>query len=368
MALGVNCNVLSAGDLSWMKLQEGKGYTLKRLKNSLYLILLTVSGVVYLSFVDNWQIYATPLAEAKARYQRTAQGEPVFSDSVVVQDQNNKDDTSVVADPTAGEDPAVGADSSAGEDGSLIEGEKGSASGEEAGQPDVGSGEGEMPAEGGDTTGEGGGFSDGSGPVYMSVEDDYFADAVFIGDSRTVGLYEYGGLEEITTFYASKGLTVYKLFSSEVVEIPGEKKKKKTIEEGLKENQFKKIYLMVGINEMGTGTVDTFAQAYGEVVEHLLELQPDAVLYIQGILKVTTERSGQGDYINNEGIVARNEAIAKLADNERIFYLDVNPLLCDDTGGMEPSYTFDGVHLKAQYIDIWKNYLKEHAVDPSTYT
>ena len=348
---------------------------MKRLQNSLYLILLAVAGVIYLSLVDNWQIYATPLAEAKARYQRTAQGEPVLSDSVVVQDQDNKDDPAVGTDPTAGEKPSTGADSSAGEnenageDGSLSEGEEGSASQEEAGQPDVESGEGEMPADSGDTgAGEDGGFGDGSAPVYMTVEDDYFADAVFIGDSRTVGLYEYGGLEEITTFYASKGLTIYKLFSSEVVKIPGEKKKKKTIEEGLKENQFKKIYLMVGINEMGTGTVDTFAQAYGEVVEHLLELQPDAVFYIQGILKVTTERSGQGDYINNEGIVARNEAIAKLADNERIFYLDVNPLLCDDTGGMEPSYTFDGVHLKAQYIDIWKNYLKEHAVDPSTYT
>ena len=42
---------------------------------------------------------------------------------------------------------------------------------------------------------------------YMTVEDDYFADAVFIGDSRTVGMFEYGGLEEVSTFYASKGLT-----------------------------------------------------------------------------------------------------------------------------------------------------------------
>ena len=98
-------------------------------------------------------------------------------------------------------------------------------------------------------------------------------------------------------------------------------------------------------------------------MDHLLELQPNAILYIQGILKVTTARSDQGDYITNEGIVARNEKLAELADNSRIFYLDANPLICDDTGGMEPSYTFDGVHLKAQYIDIWKNYLKEHAID-----
>lgn len=345
---------------------------MKRFKNGLYLTLFMVTGVAYLSFVDNWQIYAAPLAEVKAWYQRTVQGEPVFSGSVVVQDQdfedglNTDEDQSVRDDGTAEEDQtavkdgAAGEDKTAGEAGTEDAAESNSVSREGDNQTDPV--EGEMPVGGGDVSGEeGDSFGDGGDPVYMTVEDDYFADAVFIGDSRTVGLYEYGGLEEISTFYASKGLTIYKLFSSQIVDVPGERKKK-TIEEALQENQFKKIYLMVGINEMGTGTVETFASTYGEVVDHLLELQPEAIVYIQGILKVSTERSRKGDYINNQGIVARNEAIAQLADNRRVFYLDANPLLCDDSGGMESSYTFDGVHLKAQYIDIWKGYLKEHAV------
>ncbi|MCM1025366.1 MAG: GDSL-type esterase/lipase family protein [Roseburia sp.] len=196
---------------------------------------------------------------------------------------------------------------------------------------------------------------------FVTVEDDYFADAVFIGDSRTVGMYEYGGLEEISTFYASKGLTIYKIFDSEIVKVPGQKQKI-TIEEALQQNTFSRIYLMIGINEMGTGTVETFIEKYKEVVAHLQELQPEADLFIQGIIKVTTERSEKGDYINNEGIEARNAELEKLADGQKIFYLDVNPLICDETGGMEPSYTFDGVHLKAQYIEIWKNFLKEHAI------
>ena len=37
-------------------------------------------------------------------------------------------------------------------------------------------------------------------------------DTLFIGDSRTVGLYEYGGLEQTADFCATTGLTVYKLF------------------------------------------------------------------------------------------------------------------------------------------------------------
>ncbi len=197
--------------------------------------------------------------------------------------------------------------------------------------------------------------------VYATVEDDYFSDAVFIGDSRTVGLYEYGGLLDVATFYASKGLTIFNLLTAEIVET-GDERGKITVEEALSERQFAKIYLMVGINEMGTGDLERFLTKYQEVVTRLQELQPDAILYLQAIIKVTTDRSNKGDYINNEGIVARNEGIANMADNVKSYYLDVNPLICDEDGGMIKDYTSDGVHLKAKYIPIWKDFLKEHAV------
>ncbi len=193
--------------------------------------------------------------------------------------------------------------------------------------------------------------------VYETVEDDYFADAVFIGDSRTMGLFEYGGLEEISTFYASTGLTIYKLFDSPIVQTP---EGKITVEEALSQRQFGKVYLMIGINEMGTGTVETFMAKYQESIAHIRELQPSAIIYLQGIIRVTSKRSGEGDYINNAAIDERNIEIEKLANYVDVYYLDVNPLIVDDTGGMEPAYTFDGVHLKAQHIYIWKDFIKQH--------
>ncbi len=198
--------------------------------------------------------------------------------------------------------------------------------------------------------------------VYQTVEDDYFQDALFIGDSRTVGMYEYAGLEDIATFYASTGLTIYKLMEAPIVEVEGQKEKT-TVEQALLNHSFSQIYLMIGINEMGTGTVDSFMEKYAETVTYIRELQPEATIYLQGIMKVTTKRSEKGDYITNEGIEERNARIAELADDVNIYYLDVNPLICDETGGMEPSYTYDGVHLKAQYVPIWKEYLKEHVID-----
>ena len=77
---------------------------------------------------------------------------------------------------------------------------------------------------------------------------------------------------------------------------------------------------------------------------------------------MTTDRSDQGDYITNDGIEERNRGIQELADNQIYFYLDFNPVICDETGGMRQEYTTDGVHLKGKDIPIWKEFLKEHAV------
>ena len=426
---------------------------MKWLKKWCYFILLIGGGIVYLSCVDHWQVYAESLQRVRSWYHELGRVD-LFSGGRTEETWGSADgsvspgsDNGVSGRNTSsgsGLDNPFGSVAENGSDGSLGEGNTGNnpagTSGSEntagnsgymSGSGNTGSNPGGMTGSGntgiypggatgsgntgiypGGATGSGNtgiypGGATGSGNTgnniggvtgsgntgnypggitgsgntgtasgvpggdfgentlpevqYMTVEDDYFVDAVFIGDSRTVGMFEYGGLEEISTFYASKGLTVYRLFDADIVSVPGERKQI-TVEEALQQNSFAKIYLMIGINEMGTGTVESFLEKYQEVVTHLRELQPDAIIYLQAIIKVTAERSAKGDYITNEGITARNEGIARLADNEKVFFLDVNPEVCDESGGMIPDYTFDGVHLKARYIEIWKDYLKAHAI------
>lgn len=384
---------------------------MKWLKKWAYLIVFAGVGFAYLTCVDAWQVYAKPLSQInKWIAERNAEN--------VADDRENTTESSGDVASGSGDRTEEGTDqgsvggSQADEAGSMAsgnedrpaEGTSQGSTGElvggngdllaegtsQGGEGDVASGNGDRSEEGA-TQGDAGEMSEGitqgtvdevaddatelNGdesivedaligaiePVYMTVEDDYFSDAVFIGDSRTVGMYEYGDLEEIATFYASTGLSVYDIFKEEFVKLPN-RKKKASVLEALEESSFAKVYLMLGINEMGTGTAETFAAKYAEVLARIRELQPDAIIYIQGIMKVSAKRSAQGDYIHNEGITARNEAIAQLADNEKVFYLDVNPLICDESGGMVAEYTTDGVHLKAKYIGIWKQFLKEHAI------
>lgn len=202
--------------------------------------------------------------------------------------------------------------------------------------------------------------NDVSGDNFVSVGDDYFEDALFIGDSRTVGLREYSTVSQ-ADYYAATGLTIHKVLDSEFVTIDGSADKI-SIDDALKQRQFGKIYIMLGINEMGTGTVDSFMEKYTEVVNRIRELQPNAIIFVQGIMRVSTEYSGLSDYIHNQGIDERNDRLAEIADGQHIFYIDINPLVCDDNGGLNEDYTTDGVHLKAEYISIWTDFLKTHGI------
>lgn len=194
---------------------------------------------------------------------------------------------------------------------------------------------------------------------FTVVNEDYFDDALFIGDSRTVGLSEYSGWKK-PAFYSDIGLTIYDVFDKKIAKVGG---KTMTIKDALHKKSFRKIYIMLGINEMGTGNAKTFTKAYKDVVEQLKELQPDAIIYVEAIMNVAKEKSDQDPIFNNTNIGKRNKHLATLADNKRVFYIDVNEVITDRTGGIPAKYTFDNIHLKAAYYKIWTDFLLQHGVE-----
>lgn len=197
-----------------------------------------------------------------------------------------------------------------------------------------------------------------SAPVFEKVEEDYFDDALFIGDSRTVGLHDYAGLDN-ASYYADVGLTIWDALKKEVVPSKGSHI---SIAQALKGKQFGKIYIMLGINEMGTGTPESFGEQYKAVVKELRRLQPNAIIYIQGIMNVGKKKSDSDKIFNNPNIKKRNNKIKKIANDKDIFYLDVNEAVVGKNGAIPAKYTFDEVHLKAPYYQLWLDYLKCHAV------
>ena len=195
---------------------------------------------------------------------------------------------------------------------------------------------------------------------YTEVTDEYFDDALFIGDSRTVGLSEYcPPLDERSTFYAKVSLTIYAVMNKQFI---SRGDSKISVEQALSEKEYGKIYIMLGINEMGTGTTEYFAETYSGVIDRIRELQPNALIFIQGIMHVTEKKSNTDKYFNNANIDARNEALSQLADNKTVFYMDMNEAVDDGKGNLDSSLTFDDVHLKASSYQLWYEFLLQHGI------
>lgn len=194
---------------------------------------------------------------------------------------------------------------------------------------------------------------------YTLVGEDYFKDAAFLGDSRTMGISDYAGLE--ADFYCENGMTIYKLLGEKGVtwQKTGEKV---NMSEVLQQKKYGKIYIMLGMNELGYGDTEYFREHYQTVLEQIREWQPQAIIFLMANLHVSEEKNNLATEFNNININAKNAAAASLADGINVFYLDSNPYFTDENGLLKEELTFDGVHLYANNYAEWKNFLMEHGV------
>lgn len=180
-----------------------------------------------------------------------------------------------------------------------------------------------------------------------------FSDTLFIGDSRTVGLFEYGDLGQAEVF-ANSGMSVFNLFQTQVTLKNGTKQ---SLDEVLSSNRYSSIYLMLGINELGYEEQSILRQ-YRAVVEQIRAKQPQASLILEANLHVTREKAAKSDIYNNRKIDALNKAIETIAEETGCRYLDVNSLFDDETGNLSANYSTDGSHILGKYYSVWVEWIR----------
>ena len=195
-------------------------------------------------------------------------------------------------------------------------------------------------------------------PQSAAVDLNYFDDAVFIGDSRTEGLYINTGLSN-AVFYAHQGLMVDEVYTKAVVTVNG---KKTTVMDALAHTSFSKVYIMLGINETGWVYDDVFIEKYGEVIDGIRDINPDAVIYVQSILPVSSEVSATHSYIKNERIHTYNQLLQAMAEEKNVYYVNVAEAVAGSDGSLPADMATDGIHLKKEPCETWLMYLREHTV------
>ena len=183
---------------------------------------------------------------------------------------------------------------------------------------------------------------------------DYFKDALFIGDSRTVGFHNYARIEG-ATYFGRTSMTVKTCFN----DAPSETGTGNyNLAQLLQKNRYGKIYILLGINEIGY-SLSWIENNYKQIIATLKALQPDAIIIIQSNMHVTKKKSEAPDPnpFKNSNIDALNARLATYADNEKVFYLDTTTPFDDAEGNLVASYSGDGVHFKGSSYSIWRDYI-----------
>lgn len=193
------------------------------------------------------------------------------------------------------------------------------------------------------------------------VKPEYFDDALFIGDSRTEGFMLYTSLSNIKAYF-SKGLSISTIYEEPIVKPEGTEDKI-TVMEALAKEQYKKIYIMFGVNELGWPYDDLFEEQYTKLVRDVKTLQPDAIIYVQNILPISAKRSATDPIYNNDNVDRFNAIIEKICKKEKVVYLDVASSVRGEDGCLPPGASVDGVHCNKQYCEIWLEYLMNNTYE-----
>lgn len=196
-----------------------------------------------------------------------------------------------------------------------------------------------------------------------AVDDSYFSDAAFIGDSRMQGFRNASGITQ-GQFFTSVGMSLSKMKSEAI--IPTADGENITVAAALSGGRYNKIYIMLGANDLGEYNWDSFRDGFISVTKRFKELQPNAILYVCSCIYVEESKVTTGSYVNNDNVDIINKILLEICEEQGYYYLDLNEILSDGYGSLIKDASSDGVHIYEQYCKQILEYMKTHYVDVPT--
>lgn len=184
--------------------------------------------------------------------------------------------------------------------------------------------------------------------------EDELGDAVFIGDSRTVGMMNSTD-KPLATFICAVGLNIDTvLTSTDIAQGDGSVG---TLQQALSGKDFGRVFISFGTNEMGWPYTDVFEEHYTEMVRTIQGYQPNAEIYLIGILPLTQSQDYDGDAVNNDNARTFSKSIENVARSLGVHYLDCSDAVADENGFLPEDASPDGIHMNADYCLYWQNYI-----------
>lgn len=198
-----------------------------------------------------------------------------------------------------------------------------------------------------------------------AVGADYFADALFIGDSLTYGLDGYNIIPE-AAFVCSVGINLNTIDSEMAASFDLAGGGQGTMVEAIaQQTPPGKVYIMMGTNGINWLSKDGMLARYRELVGLVRSLFPEALVYIQNLPPATYTAGLNQPGLSRESIAEFNQGLLALAEEMGVFYLDVHSCLGDEQGHLPEAVAgADGIHFSVSHYQTWYEYLRTHTYQP----
>ena len=206
-----------------------------------------------------------------------------------------------------------------------------------------------------------------------NVEWSWFDDAVFIGDSVSLKLKNYvtkqrqtdpafmGGAQFLTSGSLGSANALWEVSDKSVH--PTFQGDKMLLEESVPLTGAKKIYIMLGTNDIAVYGIDTSVENMSTLLERILAATPDAAVYIQSATPIC--EGAEQKQLNNENLELYNEKLAQLCLEKGYTFVDVASVLRDENGFLPREYCSDpdgmGIHFTDVACELWIDYLRSNA-------
>jgi lysophospholipase L1-like esterase len=114
------------------------------------------------------------------------------------------------------------------------------------------------------------------------------------------------------------------------------------------------IFIMSGINNLAMGH-RKFITTYRKIVRGLKKQYESPRIFVQSLLPVLFP------WISNDEIMDINKQLNKMADAEKVDYLDIYSLFLDREGKAVADYLLeDGVHVSERGYSVWSDEIEKH--------
>ena len=189
------------------------------------------------------------------------------------------------------------------------------------------------------------------------VDDSWFENTLFIGDSRMLGLSLYARSGN-AHYFAAASINFSTVLKNEIGDKGNFEKQK--LESLLASHQYDKIIVNIGLNDAGYGKT-WFEKNLAKFMEKVRALQPDAKIILNGIMPVTksyikNSKYG-GDHWEPASLAKLDAILQSYANGTDVFYINCNEYFADSNGYLYKDLTGDGCHPTAKHYKTWREWM-----------